>query len=428
MKNVAIIGGGVAGLTLAYRLLKSNHKVTIYERNSDVGGQLYAFPVQGEMTEIYYHHTFISDTNFISLCEEIGIGDKLQWLESSMAYYTQGKQFPFGTPLDLIKFSPLSFLDKIKFGLSIIHLQNIKDITAVEKFGAKEWFYKNGYSQVWNVIWEPLFRLKFAELADEISLVWLWDKLIKRGKSRNSGKEKLCYMHGSFFELAKELKAKIIEMGGRIEVNTEISCIKRTQENFEVVTENAGNTRFDVVTSTLSTKNHEKIFQTGTNSINDFDYQAAICALIVMKKPFSEYYWTNIGDFDLPFGGIIEHTNFVGTDRYKGNSIVYISRYLDSNSDFYNLPKDEILNEFKLGLSKVNPNFDQGDIIESFVFKQPDAQPIVKKGYVPPNLETSVSNLYWISTHHVYPHDRGIEYGIETANKVADLINRSQIS
>ena len=421
--NVGIIGAGVAGLALAYRLIKLGHEVTLYEKNKFAGGQLYSFPIEGENTEIYYHHTFMSDENFISLCKELGIENKLQWYDSSMAYYSKGKQFPFGTPLDLLRFTPLKFMDKIKFGISIFHLQSIKNIHLVESFSAKEWFYEKGYSNVWDVIWEPLFKLKFAELADEISLVWLWDKLIKRGKSRNSGKEKLCYMEGSFFELALALEKEIISSGGTILTNTGIEKIHKEDGVFILNTSNMKKFEHDSVVSTLSTKHHQDIFKTEPSHLQKYDYQSAICALLVLNKPFSQFYWTNVGDYALPFGGIIEHTNFVGKEKYAGKTILYLSKYLDKKSAFYQKSNDEILNDFYLGLEKVNEQFERNSILDAYVFKQPDAQPIVKKGYNPPQIKTEITNLYWISTHHVYPHDRGIEYGIELANKVADYIN-----
>ncbi|SVD63394.1 uncharacterized protein METZ01_LOCUS416248, partial [marine metagenome] len=34
MKNVAIIGGGISGLTCAYRLARAGHQVTIYEKSA----------------------------------------------------------------------------------------------------------------------------------------------------------------------------------------------------------------------------------------------------------------------------------------------------------------------------------------------------------------------------------------------------------
>lgn len=429
MKKIAIIGAGVTGLTLGYRLLKEGYDVSIYERNTEVAGQLYAIPVEGIKTEIYYHHTFMSDTNFIELCEELKVDEKLEWLDSSMAYYSDGVQYPFGTPFDLLKFSPLKFLDKIKFVISILRLQQMKDISHVNKFAAKEWFVKNGYENVWDVIWEPLFKLKFAELSDEISLVWLWDKLIKRGKSRGGAKEKLCYMNGSFFEIAAALKKNILNMNGNIYLDTVVDSITQDDNSKFNLVVNGQNSDFDVVISTLSSEKHAALYEFSDkhkSNTKNYKYQSAICALLVLNDRFSDFYWTNIGDYEIPFGGIIEHSNFVGEERYNGKTIIYLSKYLSKECDFYSKSDEDILSEFYTGLKKVNKNFSEDCVLESHIFKEADAQPIVKKGYVSPKVETEVENFYWLSTHHVYPHDRGIEYGIEQANYLAKKIQESE--
>ncbi len=46
MKNIAVIGGGVAGLTLALELacLPTNH-VTIFEKSNRIGGRINSFNV-----------------------------------------------------------------------------------------------------------------------------------------------------------------------------------------------------------------------------------------------------------------------------------------------------------------------------------------------------------------------------------------------
>lgn len=51
--NIAIIGGGASGLTLAYTLEQSlGHKVTVFESNSRVGGKVYSPTVQGEVFDV----------------------------------------------------------------------------------------------------------------------------------------------------------------------------------------------------------------------------------------------------------------------------------------------------------------------------------------------------------------------------------------
>src|SRR5215470_2125407 len=50
---------------------------------------------------------------------------------------------------------------------------------------ARDWLTKLGGSAVYKVIWEPLLRGKFGVHADDISAVWIWNKLKLRGGSRD---------------------------------------------------------------------------------------------------------------------------------------------------------------------------------------------------------------------------------------------------
>ena len=82
-------------------------------------------------------------------------------------------------------------------------------------------------------------------------------------------------------------------------------------------------------------------------------------------------------------------------------------------------------NYVKYSIESGYRNLNESQILKSHLFKQKDAQPIVLKGYKKPMVETEIENLFWISTHHVYPHDRGIEYAIEEAEKLSTSIIRS---
>ncbi|MEZ4665590.1 MAG: FAD-dependent oxidoreductase [Thermomicrobiales bacterium] len=79
-KRIAIVGGGIAGLTAALRLAQSGHEVTLWERAPKFGGQAGAFEVEGGKLEYFYHHLFQSDTQITELIQELGIGDRLAWL------------------------------------------------------------------------------------------------------------------------------------------------------------------------------------------------------------------------------------------------------------------------------------------------------------------------------------------------------------
>ena len=51
------------------------------------------------------------------------------------------------------------------------------------------------------------------------------------------------------------------------------------------------------------------------------------------SRPLSDIFWTNVCDDDLPFGGIIEHTNLVPAEWYDGHHVAYLSRYFTADED-----------------------------------------------------------------------------------------------
>ena len=98
--HIAVIGGGITGLTAAYRLAQRGFRVTLWERGPLLGGQANAFPVAGTAIERFYHHLFQSDREIVALAEEIGIGDRLVWLPSNVGYFADGRIWPLNGALE----------------------------------------------------------------------------------------------------------------------------------------------------------------------------------------------------------------------------------------------------------------------------------------------------------------------------------------
>ena len=424
-QHYAIIGAGVAGLTAAYRLLQQGQRVTIFEKSPFVGGQLATTVVGGAAIEHYYHHTFTSDEDMLQLCEELGITDKIMWLPSTMGYFSQGKLYPFGTPRSILTFRPLGFFAKVGFVLSTLWITFLMKPAYAEKHAVQEWFLRYGFGRVWDVIWKPLFHLKFAADADNISLIWLWGKLHTRGTSRTGSKEVLAYMQGSFGALALALKQEIDSLGGAILLQTELHHIKKTDIGFAIQS-SAGNIAVDRVISTQAANQLSDSFDWSsatTGYLNSLVYKSAICVMIISDRQWFDRYWINIGDDMLPFGGIVEHTNLVPASEYGGAHVMYLSRYLDDDDVLFTRPDTAIIEMFCDGIKAVLPTFDRSWVQEIRVFRQRHAQPVVPKGYVPPSMMTEIPGFYWISTHHTYPFDRGINYAIRLANRLVGDIS-----
>jgi protoporphyrinogen oxidase len=182
----------MAGLAAAYELTKQGHFVEVFEQSDFLGGQASTFEVSGGRLERGYHHLFTSDTDIAGLIEELGLGDKLAWLESSVGFYLDngdgGKIWDFATPKDLLRFKPLSLLSRLKVGFWTLVLKNTKNYRKFEGITAKDWLSKRMGRRAYEVIWEPLLRGKFGEFYDRISMTWIWGKMrLRVGSRKKSG-------------------------------------------------------------------------------------------------------------------------------------------------------------------------------------------------------------------------------------------------
>ena len=78
MKNIAIIGSGISGLTTAY-LLAKKHKVTVFEKSAHIGGHTATVDVEVDSKSYAIDTGFIvfnnkTYPNFLALLDEIGVG------------------------------------------------------------------------------------------------------------------------------------------------------------------------------------------------------------------------------------------------------------------------------------------------------------------------------------------------------------------
>jgi protoporphyrinogen oxidase len=141
--KIAVIGGGYTGLVAAYELLKAGNEVDILEKSNELGGLAGGFKIGGKPLEKAYHHIFRTDKEIIALAKELGLEDKLKWHASSVAIYYEGKIYPFVTPIDLIKFTPLPFIDRIRAGITALFLQKYRSWRQFIHIPAYTWM-KNG--------------------------------------------------------------------------------------------------------------------------------------------------------------------------------------------------------------------------------------------------------------------------------------------
>jgi protoporphyrinogen oxidase len=116
-KTCIIVGGGYTGLSAAFELARAGVKPLVFEADSQVGGLAGSFDVgDGVELEKFYHHWFTSDTHISDLVADLGQTDCIVYRPTNTGMYYANRVFRLSTPLDLLKFSPLKFLDRLRMG------------------------------------------------------------------------------------------------------------------------------------------------------------------------------------------------------------------------------------------------------------------------------------------------------------------------
>lgn len=424
--KIGIIGAGFTGLTTAYRLSKQGFEVTVFESSDQPGGLAIGFKDIGWQwtLEEHYHHLFTNDYHILNLAKEIN-HPILEKRPKTSTYY-KNIIYQLDSPISLLKFSPLSLLDRLRTSLVLSYLKITPFWKPLEKITTERFLKTTMGENVWRVIWHPLMFKKFGEFSEDIAASWFWARIKKRTPS-------LCYPTGGFLTLAQSISEKIINQGGKIYYSTKIIEVKKHGSNIKIATEN-NNYIFDKVICTLPTNIFTNITKglpkSYLNKFKSMPGLGAINLVLSLNKKFLEdgTYWLNISDLNYPFLAIVEHTNFIDKKYYGNSHLVYIGNYLPKTHKYFNLSSDELLNEYLDYLKMINPKFNKSWVKKVWSFKASFAQPIIPLNYSQhiPTLRTPIKGLYLANIQQVYPWDRGTNYAVELGERVAELLLKNK--
>lgn len=426
-QHVAIIGGGFCGLAAGYELAQAGVKVTVLEADERVGGLAGSFTVGGTQLEKFYHHWFTNDRHVMQLIAELGLQDQVVRRPSRTGMYFANTLFRLSTPLDLLRFTPLPFFDRIRLGVLTLRARRVKDWQALEGVTASAWLRQLGGERVYKVVWEPLLRGKFGDMAEEVSAVWFWNKLKLRGGSRGKGgAEHLAYFRGGFVALAEAMAAFITAQGGEVLTSAPVSALQVENGRAtgvvvgdRVITVDAilATTALPIIAALM--KRH--VPDAAVAQLERIRYLANICIVLELQRSLSDIYWLNVNDPGFPFVGVIEHTNFEDKASYGGRHIAYLSKYLPENDALYQMQDAEVVDYTLTHLQRMFPSLTRDMVQAAHVWRARYAQPLVERHYsrLIPSFHSALPGLMIASMAQIYPEDRGTNYAIRQGRDAA---------
>jgi protoporphyrinogen oxidase len=428
--RVAIIGGGFTGLTAALELARRGVRVTVLETDAEVGGLAGTFDVGGVRLEKFYHHWFTNDRHVNELVDELGARGEIVYRPTRTGMYFANTTFRLSSPLDVLRFTPLPLVDRLRLGMLALRARSVKHWKALEELTAEEWLVKLGGRNVYRVVWEPLLEGKFGPYARDVSAVWFWNKLKLRGGSRDkSGAEVLAYYRGGFAALADRVADEVRRLGGEVRTGTPATGLVVEHGRVTGVQTPGGVVAADAVIATPALPLVADMVEPHAPAdyvarLRRIEYLANVCVVLQLDRSLSDTYWLNVNEPGFPFVGVIEHTNFEPPETYGGRHIVYLSKYLPESHELFQMDDAAALRYCIPFIKRMFPAFDERWILDAHVWRARFSQPIVGRRYselIPP-VETPIDGLYLASMAQVYPEDRGTNYAIREGRRVGRQI------
>jgi len=437
-KKWGIVGGGIMGMTLAHRLAQQGHSVTLYEAAPELGGLVSPWKMDDTEWDKFYHVILLSDFRTRKILSEIGVEKEIEWVETKTGFYIEGKLHSMSDTIEFLKFPTLNLIDKFRLGLTILAASKISNWRRLEKIPVTEWLQKWSGKNTYEKIWQPLLRAKLGESYKKTSAVFIWATIQRLYGARKSGlkKEMFGFVRGGYKRVIEEFTTTLLQEGVLIKTNHTVKQVTTKADKKPCVVLADGREEvFDEVIITLPSSVASSLCPALTPAekaaLNAIEYLAVICVAVLMHKPISNFYVTNITDSSVPFTGVIEMSALVDKKYLNGHSLVYLPKYVEQNDPLLSKPDEEIKEYFLASLEKMYPGITEHNIKFAGVARAKHVITVAQLNYSEklPGIKTSMPGVYIVNTSHIKDGTLNVNETIAVAEtKLEEILNESALS
>jgi protoporphyrinogen oxidase len=432
-----VVGGGFLGMTLALRLAQQGKAVTLFEAARSFGGLASAWRLGDIVWDRHYHVTLSSDSRLRSLLRELGLEDEMQWARARSGFYVDSQLYSMSNTLEFVKFPPLSLIDKIRLGATILRASRIKDWKSLEKIPVKDWLEKWSGPRVTEKVWLPLLRAKLGENYRDTSAAFIWAVIARMYAARRTGMktELFGYVSGGYARIIERFEHALLQEHVKCRLGQPVRAIRSTSlGQVRIELGDSGAEAFDQVVVTtaapLAAQMCPELTEVEKSQLKGIRHQGIICASLLLKKSLSDFYITNITDSNVPYTAVIEMSAIVDRSQFGGRALVYLPKYVASASADFNLTDDQIQETFVSALERMYPRFKREDLLCFQISRVKYLLPIPTLNYSDnlPNVSTSVGGLHIVNSTHIVNGTLNVNETVQLAESAAKRFAKQSIA
>jgi protoporphyrinogen oxidase len=384
-RRAAVVGGGLLGATLALRLAEAGREVTLYEASSDLGGLAGAWNLGDIVWDRHYHVTLLSDSHLRGLLVDLGLDDEIEWVDTRTGCFAEGELLSVSNTIEFLRFPLLRFADRLRLGWTVWYASRIRDWERLEGIGVEEWLTRVSGGRAFDSFWRPLLRSKLGDDYRRASAAFIWAVIQRLYAARRSGlkRERFGYVPGGYARVLERLRGSLEDVGVEVRLGSRVEAV--AAEPAPNVRDASGTEGFDRVVVTVPAPAASRLVTDlppeDRDRLAGIDYQGVVCASLLLDRPLSPFYVTNITDAGFPFTGVIEMTALVDPAVFGDRHLVYVPRYLDGGDPFFDRPEGEIRRDFVAGLTRMHPGFSESNVLAFRLSRVRHVMPVPTLGY-----------------------------------------------
>ena len=399
-QTVAVLGGGVAGLSAAWKLAEEGVKVNLYEAAPVLGGMAASIRRDGYIWDFGPHRFHSKNPAIIKTVEDL-LGDDLRGrrLKTRVNFMDRYFDYPLSASNLLTNLpksvAAMSFLDFAAMKVRQRFRPAIDDSFeswVVNRFGRRLYdIYFGPYTKkVWG---RDPSELSASWAAQRVAVVDLWDLLVRmlhlrrgdNGFHHSEFKNDFWYPRNGVGQIAEAIADRAREHGARLKTGARISGVEHKDGRIVAIHyERDGETFIepcDAVVSSLPLPLLVRLLTPGApadvlESASSLDYRAMIFCFVEIDKPkVSDDHWTYFPDERIIFNRISEMRNFSEDAAPPGKTSLTLEITCDIGDSLWNLPEEQIFERSVDGLLQAELIERRDQVTGHFFFRLSHAYP-----------------------------------------------------
>ena len=303
----------------------------------------------------------------------MGLEQEIDWVETKTGFYADGQLLSMSNTLEFLRFPPLNLLERFRLGGTIFLASKIRNWRRMEQMSVESWLRRWSGKGAFEKVWLPLLKAKLGDAYQETSAAFIWAHTQRMYKARRSGakKEMFGYVPGGYARILDTLATYLQDRGVRMLANHPVISVRRAEQDSGRrlhVDFGEGRTEdFDNVVSTIASpliaKQCQQLSEEEKTKLTAVKYLGVVCASMLLNRPISPYYVTNITDTWVPLTAVIEMSTIVDSEsQLGGKHLVYLPKYMTDDHEGLNEPDEAYQERCLSTLERMYDHFSRDNV------------------------------------------------------------------